>query len=216
MPARRQQFARRWAWSAIRHRLFVGIGAERLDPARGRRSPPRTANRRARRRRRRKRPAAGLRHERREVADAAADDDVDALHRDAAAQRGIAVDHQQAAVPRRAGALAMRSLSRARGPTSCSRRRRADVAVHGDVAPACSCRPRSSRRARDVDVDRRVDADGDAVRAVRVQRRARARALRGNSLMQELVELAHAVASKDRRSRASADGARPRVDTRSP
>jgi hypothetical protein len=42
---------------------------------------------------------ARLRHEGRHVADVAMHDDVDALHRDAAARRGIALDDQQPAAP---------------------------------------------------------------------------------------------------------------------
>ena len=49
---------------------------------------------------------AGLRHEGRHVADRALHDDVDALHRDAAARRGVALDDQQAAAAGRAGLLA--------------------------------------------------------------------------------------------------------------
>ena len=49
--------------------------------------------------------AAGLGHEGAHVPDVAADDDVDALHRDATPRCGIAVDDQQSAVCGRAGGL---------------------------------------------------------------------------------------------------------------
>ena len=51
-------------------------------------------------------------------------DDVDALHRDAAARRGVAVDDQQPAAAGGAGRLAGVAFAHARRPTSCSRRRR--------------------------------------------------------------------------------------------
>ena len=51
---------------------------------------------------------AGLRHEGRHVADGAVDDDVDALHRDAAAGGGVAVDDQQ---PAMGGALVQCGLA---------------------------------------------------------------------------------------------------------
>src|ERR1700676_422704 len=48
---------------------------------------------------------ARLGHEGRQVADRSLDDDIDALHRDPAARRGVAVDHQQAAASGGAGRL---------------------------------------------------------------------------------------------------------------
>jgi hypothetical protein len=48
---------------------------------------------------------ASLRHECREMPDRSLHDDVDALHGDAAARRGIAIDHQQAAAATRARGL---------------------------------------------------------------------------------------------------------------
>src|SRR5262249_20713656 len=50
--------------------------------------------------------AAGLGHEGAEMADGAADHDIDALHGDAAAGRGITLDDQQPAMARGAGGLA--------------------------------------------------------------------------------------------------------------
>ena len=95
-----------------------------------------------------RRGAPRLRHERAHVADRAADDDVDALHRDAAARDGVAVHDEQAAVAGRAGRLAGVAVDddRARhhvlGEARCPRcRARAR-------SRACSCRRSSSRRGR--------------------------------------------------------------------
>ena len=91
----------------------------------------------------------GLCHERAHRADVAADDDVDALHRDAAAHRGAALDTSSPPCPVAPSDCDASPRTRT-DRTSCSPRRRADAAVHGDVA-ACSCPRSSSRRDRALD-----------------------------------------------------------------
>ena len=91
---------------------------------------------------------AGLRHEGRHVADRALHDDVDALHRDAAARRGVAVDDQQAAAAGRAGRLLGVALHVHAARHHVLGDAGAGVAVDDDGRAACSCRRSNSRRAR--------------------------------------------------------------------
>ena len=80
---------------------------------------------------------------------------------------GVAVDDEQAAAAGRAGATAWRRPSRARARHHVLGDARPGIAVDHDVGAACSCRRSSSRRALDLDADRRVEPAGDGVRARR-------------------------------------------------
>ena len=127
--------------------LLDAVGAERRRPCRARRGAPRRSSRRAPRRRRRSTTsAARLRHERAHVADRALDDDVDALHRDAAARRGVAADDSRPPCAGRARRLAGVAVDDDAAGHHVLGQPGAGVAVHAHASRAGSCRRSSSRR----------------------------------------------------------------------
>ena len=91
---------------------------------------------------------ARLPHEGAHVADRALHHDRDALHRDAAARGGVAVDDEHAAAARGAGTL--RAVAGDMDPARhhVLGHARAGMAVDGDASPPCSCRRNRSRHGR--------------------------------------------------------------------
>src|SRR3954469_579989 len=112
--------------------------------------------------------AALLGHERAHVADRAAHDDVDALHRDAAARRRVAVDDEQAAAPGGGRRLARVALDDDGSRHDVLGAADAGVAVHADRRLLVHAGAVVADVALDLDVHRGVEADGERVRAARV------------------------------------------------
>src|SRR3954468_13071371 len=112
--------------------------------------------------------AAPLGHERAHVADRAADDDVDALHRDAAARRGVAVDDHEPAAPGGGRRLARVALDDDRPGHDVLGDADARVAMHADRRLLVHAGAVVADVPVDLDRDRRVEADGEGVRAAGV------------------------------------------------
>ena len=109
---------------------------------------------------------AGLGHERAHVPDGAVHDDLDALHRDPAAGRGVAAhDDQPAAAGRRAG-LSRIAVDHDAAGHDVLRQPDAGVAVHAHRRALVHPGAVVADVPVDVDLDLGVDPDGDRVRAV--------------------------------------------------
>ena len=117
-----------------------------------------------------------LRHERAHVPDRAAHHDVHALHRDPAARRRVAADHDAARRGRWRRPTGSRCPPRRPSPDMMfSAHAHARVAVHADGRLLVHAGAVVAGVALDLDLDRRVDPDGDRVRAARVEHAPAAR-----------------------------------------
>ncbi len=125
------------------------------------------------------------------MADGAADDDVDALHRDPAAGRGVAAHDEEAAAPRRARRLARAALDDDRPRHHVLGDAGARVPVHAHGRELVHAGAVVADVPVDLDLDVRVDPARDRVGAVRVDDAppAWARAAAGE-LVQPCVQLA--------------------------
>jgi hypothetical protein len=103
------------------------------------------------------------------VPDRAADDDVDALHRDAAAGGGVAEDDEQAAVRARSGRLARVPVHDHGARHHVLRDARPGVAADADRRPLVHPGAVVADVAVDLDLDVRVDPAGDGVGAVGIE-----------------------------------------------
>ncbi|MPM07837.1 hypothetical protein SDC9_54146 [bioreactor metagenome] len=111
---------------------------------------------------------ARLRHEGRHVPDIAEDHNVDALHRDAAAARRVALDHQKPAMAGGARVLARVALDDDGARHHVLGHARAGRAGHMHGGLLVHPRTVIARRALHRDLDRRIEADGHGMRALRI------------------------------------------------
>src|SRR5712691_3520574 len=132
-----------------------------------------------------------LGHEGRVVAHAAADYDVNPLHRDAAAQAGIALDHEQPAVPASASGLGSKTLHAHHAGHHVLRHAPAHVAVDGDAGEFVHTAQVIPTVPAYVNVHQVVHTYGDAVRAARVEHLNMCDLTPGQLAVQELVQRAH-------------------------
>src|SRR5690348_9584957 len=100
--------------------------------------------------------------------DVATDDDIDAFHRDAAARRSVAFDHDESTVPRSGGAFAGEAFDAHAAGHDVLRRAPADVAVHDHIRLLVHPCGEVSGVAHDLDRDRGVQSDGNVVQSVGV------------------------------------------------
>src|SRR5439155_21791304 len=113
--------------------------------------------------------AAGLGHEGAQVADGAPHHDVDALHRDAAASRGIAVDDEQPAVAARAGRLARAPVHDYPAGHQVLGQPGARVTVHAHGRKLVHAGAVVADMAVNLDVELGVEPAGDRMSPVRVE-----------------------------------------------
>ena len=124
------------------------------------------------------------------MADRAADHDLDALHRDPAARRGAATDHQQPSAPRGRRGLARVALHDDRARHDVLRDADAGVALDPHRRPLVHAGAVVAHVPGDLDLDRRAEPDRHRVRAARVGDPP-ARPVGRVEVVQALVQLAH-------------------------
>jgi len=132
---------------------------------------------------------SGLRHEGRHVADRALHDDIDALHRNAAARRGVTVDDQQPATPGGAGRLAGVA-----GHADLTRHHvlgepDAGIALHDDGRRLVHAGAVVPDMPLDLDGHGHLETNGDGMLSARIEHRPGGLVGVGGKIMQRLVQV---------------------------
>ena len=154
---------------AVGHRFFLGIGAESVNLAAHIDHGLVERIAQAARGVAANDQPAGLGHERRDMSDTAADDNVAAFHRDAATARCIPFDDDQPTMPRRPDTFGSIAAHADHARHDILGHAPADAAMHVDASPLVHAADEIAGMAADCDVDVGVQPDGQVVHAVGVE-----------------------------------------------